>query len=92
MSTNRSHRNIKLTITTLAGIKPEEMDLAVAEGINSSSNLSTQCFADIRIILPAASIMKRIKLEHISKYIARGKSVTRITTMEEVVDFVNIPA
>ena len=82
---------MELTIATLAGMTEEEIALAINTGVNSGSDLSTLCFADITAILPAASIVKRRKLEHISKYIARGQAVTRTTTMEEVVEFVNTP-
>ena len=82
---------MELTIATLAGMTPEEITLAVAAGVDSGSDLSTLCFADITAILPAASIVKRRKLEHISKYIARGQTVTRTTTMDEVVEYVNTP-
>ena len=82
---------MELTIATLAGMTQDEIALAINTGINSASDLSTLCYADITAILPAASIVKRRKLEHISKYIARGQAVTRTTTMEEVVEFINTP-
>ena len=53
---------MELTIATLAGMTEEEIALAVDAGVNSGSDLSTLCFADITAILPAASIVKRSKI------------------------------
>ena len=64
---------MEFTIATLAGMTPEEITLAVAAGVNRGSDLSTLCFADTTAILPEASIVKKRKLEHISKYISWGK-------------------
>ena len=79
------------TIIRIASITAEEIVLIQAAGINNGSDLSTMCFDDITVVLPNSSIVKRRKLEYLSKYIARGQVVTVRTTIEEIIEFINTP-
>ena len=72
MATNRTHRAMEGTIVRLASIIPEEIVLIQVTGVNYGSDLSILRFKDITDILPKSSIVKRRKLEYISKYIGRG--------------------
>ena len=78
-------------IINLTRLTVQEVNTLSGGGIVNAEDLAVVNFQDITDLLTEASIVKRRKLSHISKYIASGHIFTSFTTMKEILEYINAP-
>jgi hypothetical protein len=79
------------SIVNLSGLTTEEVNALAAAGIRNGEDLSMIEFGDISTIMTAASIVKRRKLSHVGRYLARGQEIDDATTMPTITSYLNTP-
>lgn len=81
--------NIDQRVKRVAGLADADVGLLQADGIDNEEDMRFLQFIDFPVAIP---IVKRRKLEIISKYLAAGNTLNAMITIDQVQGTLNAPA